>query len=191
MRLVAIGLFLVAVAMTPAAAARRVRVVVLSTDDVAQAKALVRPGDRVLAGPARIGRSTAIRLEVTPERAAELADAPGVSRVWPWTAPRLNDERSGQIVAGAISDAGQLTAPGYEAWLDARGLAAAGATIDVTDSGLDRGTIDDLPPELAGRVVYTRDFTLDGNPHDLSGHGTLNASIAAGAATGDVDDGGY
>src|SRR4051794_29910559 len=97
LRLAALGLFLVVFTSIPAAAGRRVRVVVLTTDAVA-AK-LAAPGDVVLAGPSRLGRRTALRLEVTPERAAALASAPGVVRVWPWTPPRLHDERSDQIVA--------------------------------------------------------------------------------------------
>src|SRR5258705_473553 len=60
-------------------------------------------------------------------------------------------------------------------------------------AGFDRGSTTDVPAELldstgASRVVYNRDFTFDDTPHDVSGHGTLNASIAAGLATTDGSD---
>lgn len=197
-RLLVLALLLFAVASLPSKGGeRRVRVVVLMEGrQTAAAKALTRPGDVVLAAPAAVGAYTAVRLEVTPERAAELARTPGVSRVWPWTPPRMHDERSSQIVAGAIDPEGQLTAPGYVEWLDARGLGGAlGTVVDVTDSGFDRGSAEDVPDELrdgdgASRVVYARDFTQNEDPHDISGHGTLNASIVAGTTTA-TDGGGY
>jgi hypothetical protein len=182
----------------PVRGGARVRVVVLVDGDRAvAAKALVRPGDTVLAEPSRIGRYTAVRLEVSAERARELADAPGVARVWPWTPPRMHDERSGQILAGAVDEIGRLTGTGYAAWLAERGLdPAAAPVVDVTDSGFDRGSTTDVPPEFTdtqdgSRVVYTRDFTLDAAPHDVSGHGTLNASIVAGLSGTSPDTDGY
>src|SRR6185436_15958653 len=118
-----LGLFVLLFSLGPAAGGRRVRVVVLMRGDaVTAAKALAQPGDAVLAAPGRVGRYTAVRLETTAERAAALASSPGVASVWPWTPPRMHDERSGQILAGAIDSGGRLTAPGYAAWLDARGL---------------------------------------------------------------------
>ena len=59
------------------------------------------PVRRELAAPSRVGRYTAVRLETTAERAAALASSPDVASVWPWTPPRMNDERSGQVIAGA------------------------------------------------------------------------------------------
>src|SRR5262245_30254095 len=121
LRLFALGLFLVVLSLGSAAGGGRVRVVVLLQGDAtAAAKALAKPGDTVLAAPARVGQYTAVRLETTAERAAALASSPGVASVWPWTPPRMHDERSGQILAGAIDASGHLTAPGYSAWLDAR-----------------------------------------------------------------------
>ncbi|HQR38209.1 MAG TPA: S8 family serine peptidase, partial [Blastocatellia bacterium] len=166
-------------------------------DDATAAKRAIAADDVVLAAPARVARFTAVRLEVSEERARELERLPGV-RVWPWTPPTPHDERSGQIVAGAIDSGGQLTTPGYMAFLESRGLTSEPpVTIDVTDSGFDRGSTTDVPPELldgsgASRVVYARDFTFDNDPHDISGHGTLNASIAAGLAmSGETDPSGY
>src|SRR6185312_3467606 len=52
-----------------------------------------------------------------------------------------------------------------------------------TDSGLDRGSKSLVHPDLAGRVDYTHDFTLDPDATDCGGHGTNVTSIAAGLAT--------
>lgn len=190
-RLLTLCLFLLLLSLAPAAGGRRLQIVVL-LERGAAAKSLIQSDDIVLAAPARVGRYTAVRLDVSEQRAAALAESDGVVRVWPWTAPRMHDERSGQIVAGAVDTSGRLTGPGYLAWLDARGLGDLTApVIDVADSGFDRGSTSDVPVDLEGRVVYARDVTTDADPHDLSGHGTLNASIAAGGATDLVDSGGY
>ena len=173
----------------------RVTVLVESTWAGAAKRILVSP-DVLLAGPARVGRFSAVRIETSPDRVAELSGDPGV-RVWPWEPPRPHDERSGQILSGALDDDGQPTGPGYLAFLAAHGLDGPSATlVDVTDSGFDRGSVSDVPADFlddggATRVAYVRDFTFDDDPHDLTGHGTLNASIAAGRAAGDVDSGGY
>lgn len=185
------------IAIASSAQGRRIRVTVLVEAGQADAakRILVSP-DVVLAGPGRVGRFSAVRIETTPERIAELSADPTV-RVWPWEPPRPHDERSGQMLAGAIDDDGQPTAPGYLAFLASHGLDGPLATlIDVTDSGFDRGSTTDVPFELqddagGSRVGYARDFTFDDEPHDLTGHGTLNASIAAGRSTGQLDSGGY
>ena len=166
------------------------------TTDASLSKRISTPGDAVLAAPAKIGRFTAVRLEVSEARAAEIALMPGVVRVWPWTPPRLHDERSDQVAAGAIDSDGKLVAPGYADWLAARGLDRPTPAIDVVDTGFDRGDAEDVPEEMLDadgvtRVLYARDYTLDGESHDISGHGTLNASIAAGGASGALDSGGY
>lgn len=186
-----------AAACVGASAAQRVRVTVLVEAAQADAaKRVLATPDILLAGPGRVGRFSAVRIETSPERVAELSADPGL-RVWPWEPPRPHDERSGQILAGALDEDGQPAGPGYLSFLAAHGLDEPLATlIDVTDSGLDRGSPSDVPADFldgdgASRVVYARDFTFDDDPHDLSGHGTLNASIVAGRAAGDVDSGGY
>jgi subtilisin family serine protease len=60
----------------------------------------------------------------------------------------------------------------------------------VSDGGLDRGSTaaDKLHPDFLdsakqSRVSYIRDYTSEQDPSDLAGHGTINASIAAGGNT--------
>ena len=115
--------------------------------------------------------------------------------------PELLDERSSQIVAGNLSsDRTQPRGPGYMDWLKRVGLDAAGnAIIDVTDTGLDRGSTDAsrLHPDFldvdgSSRVVYALNYAEDLQMDDRLGHGTLVASVAAGSnASGRLDDKGY
>lgn len=130
-----------------------------------------------------------LKLRVAAERLAELAALPTVVNIEPWEAPRLTDERANQIVAHEMNADGKATkAPGYLAWLAARSFASRfDFLIDVTDSGVDRGSTDaaQLHPDFKdangqSRLAYARDYTTDRDPSDVNGHGTINLSIAGG-----------
>ncbi|HLG17709.1 MAG TPA: S8 family serine peptidase [Blastocatellia bacterium] len=110
---------------------------------------------------------------------------------------RPNDERSAQIVAGNLTaDWTQPVGPGYLLWLEGKGLASpADFLIDVTDTGLDRGsTLDTLvhpdfrDAEQRSRVGYNINYTKENPAEDRRGHGTLVASIATGLGMGDFRD---
>lgn len=166
--------------------------------DVADAKSLFDSRDEVLAGPAAFGGRVFVRAALTEARRLELADDPRVERVMPWQPPRMHDERSPVIGSGGVDAAGGLVGPGYRAFLQSHGFTGPlGVTIDIADSGFDIGSAIEIPAEWRGAggpvvpVVYARDFTFDQNPHDVSGHGTLNATIAAGLPTGVLDADGY
>jgi uncharacterized repeat protein (TIGR01451 family) len=123
-----------------------------------------------------------------------LAAQPDVVSIWPYEAPRKQDERQGQILAGNLSGI-EPSGPGYLAWLAAKGFtqaqfAASGFLVDVSDSGVDNATTTPghfgLYPEgntnLPSRVAYNR---LLGTPHTgtlegCDGHGTLDAHIVGG-----------
>ncbi|MEW6208973.1 MAG: S8 family serine peptidase [Acidobacteriota bacterium] len=133
---------------------------------------------------------TNLKMRIRSDRISSLAELASVVNIEPWSPPRLMDERAAQIVAAALTDDGkQPLAAGYMQWLNARGFHSTfDFAIDVTDSGLDRGmmTADKLHPDFLdsegrSRVVYARDFTAEGDAGDPFGHGTINASIAAGA----------
>jgi hypothetical protein len=131
-----------------------------------------------------------LKLRVEAGRIADIAALANVVNIEPWSPPRMLDERAAQIVAGDLtSDGKQARGPGYMDWLAARGLAAKfNFAIDVTDSGIDRGSTasDKLHPDFLdsnnqSRVIYARDYTRELDASDLPGHGTINLSIAAGS----------
>ena len=135
-------------------------------------------------------------------RAEQLLDIAGLDQVL-FVGPAPNfapqDERSAQIVAGNVTgDGTQPSGPGYTSWLSARGLnVQPDFTIDITDSGLDRGTTTPHHPDFfdsAGhsRIAYSLNYATDGVIEDRTGHGTIVASIAAGlGSTSREDDPGY
>ncbi len=147
----------------------------------------------------------AVRIKVLAEsyRLKELAQAPDVLAIEPWSPMRLMDERADQIVAGALSfdtvnniQVSHPTGPGYLAFLSSLGFNADfDFAVDVGDTGLDVGSADAarIHPDFlnaagASRVAYLHDFSQDSHPgdptilptHDALGHGTINASIMGG-----------
>ena len=136
-----------------------------------------------------------IFVQLPPERLAELATNADVVSIQPYFPPKKFCERQAQIMAGNLS--GNVpSAPGYLAWLAGKGFTqaqfdASGFVVDVTDSGIDNGTISPNhfglhlggTNSLASRVVYNR---LEGTPNPGStlqgcdGHGNLNAHIIGG-----------
>ncbi|HKV39523.1 MAG TPA: S8 family serine peptidase, partial [Blastocatellia bacterium] len=84
-------------------------------------------------------------------------------------------------------------------WLAARGFASNfDFAIDITDSGIDRGSIDPtkLHPDFLdsakqSRLLYAREYTSEFDPSDVGGHGTLNMSVAGGNGEAQHDAAGY
>ena len=122
-------------------------------------------------------------LDLNAAEVSELAADPAVVAIEPAGVPELHDERSAQIVAGNLIG-NAPSGPGYDAWLATNGFGAPfDFAIDVTDSGLDRGSTAVVHPDLLGRVSYANDYTVDPDATDCGGHGTNVASIAAGLGT--------
>ena len=122
-------------------------------------------------------------LNLSAAEVSALASDPAVVAIEPAGVPELHDERSAQIVAGNLTG-NAPSGPGYDAWLVTNGFGAPfGFAIDVTDSGLDRGSTAVVHPDLLGRISYTNNYTLDPDATDCGGHGTNVASIAAGMGT--------
>jgi len=134
-------------------------------------------------------------VRLPPERLPDIAAQPDVVSIQPYVDPQKRDERQDQIIAGNLTGA-LPSAPGYLSWLADKGFTqeqfdASGFVVDVTDSGIDNGTL--APghfglyrlgdPASASRVAYNR---VIGTPHPestaagLDGHGNLNAHIVAG-----------
>lgn len=128
-------------------------------------------------------------------RLSELAARPEVISIQPHAPRHMMDERQDQIMAGNLT--GNVpTGAGYLAWLASKGFsqaqfAASGFVVDVSDSGIDNGSV--APghfglyqagdPAQGSRVAYTR---LEGTANSGStlqgcdGHGNLNSHIIAG-----------
>ena len=149
----------------------------------------------------RFGKFVVLSVTVDASRMLEIASLEDVLFIGPAFKPRLNDERSAQIVAGNLTaDRTQPSGPGYLDWLASKGLTGQSYfVIDFTDSGLDRGSA--LPSKLhpdfldaaqQSRVSYIFNYANDGRTDDLPGHGTLVASVAAGrGASNRKDEPGY
>jgi hypothetical protein len=159
------------------------------------------------APPSRVGRFLVVRATLPLAVVADLLERPEVVDVEAWRAPAMQDERAGVISAGMLDATGtQPNAPGYLDWLASLGFDGRPFDfgIDFADSGLDTGVPggpgshpDLRGPDGATRVAYAVSFVSgsSGDPGDYYGHGTLNATIAAGYDAGAgapfVDDRGY
>ncbi len=136
-----------------------------------------------------------IIVRIPAESVAEISTQPDVISIQPYNDPDKRDERQAQIIAGNLSGSSP-SGPGYLAWLASKGFTqeqftASGFVVDVTDSGIDNGTIapghfglyQSGNPALSGRVAYNR---IEGTPHigssaaGCDGHGNLHAHIIAG-----------
>lgn len=143
----------------------------------------------------RVLRFRNIVVRMSPDALAEISAQPDVISIQPYNNPAKQDERQAQIIAGNLTGSA-LTGPGYLDWLTQKGFTqaqfdASGFAVDVTDSGIDNGTL--APghfglytggiPTSTSRVIYNR---LEGTPHAGStiagcdGHGNLNAHIIGG-----------
>jgi hypothetical protein len=158
----------------------------------ADLKAAKKLASHVMGDAYRVLGFANLRMSIEAGRVAELAAIPNVVNVEPWSAPEMLDERSSQIIAGDLTgDNKSVRGPGYMAWLASHGFSSKfGFAIDVTDSGIDRGSTsaDKLHPDFLdsnrqSRVLYARDYTSELDPGDVGGHGTINLSIAGGGST--------
>jgi subtilisin-like proprotein convertase family protein len=117
------------------------------------------------------------------------------------------DERQGQIMAGNLDVTGtQPNGPNYFTWLASKGFPGVDPfpfVVDVTDDGIDRGSLTDVNVEFkvdglaggASRLAYINNYSGDALGDSRAGHGNINASIICGynSATGTAaeDSAGY
>lgn len=167
----------------------------LSGEDGAAARARAASAGRELRRRSAVGGVRTQFLRLDARELERLAADPGVVAVVPYARRRLLDERAAQVVAGNVSS-GLPTGPGYLGWLTAAPHSFSGSrfdfAIDVTDSGLDTGSVptsgdgshpdfyEGGDPTSATRVAYEENYTSDPDARDCGGHGTNVASIAAG-----------
>lgn len=143
-----------------------------------------------------IGGQRTVTLRMDSALVEALAKQPDVISIMPNPLPTKHDERQNRIVTGQVTANGQLNGPGHMTWLANNGFTqismdATNIVVDVTDSGIDNGTL--TPNHFAlrrtgvfngsSRVSYSRLF---GTPNPGStiqgcdGHGTIQAHIIAG-----------
>ncbi len=124
---------------------------------------------------------TILRGKIAKSKLATLAASPAVLWVEPAPRMQLYDEVSSQIVAG--------DGTGHNTVMSDLGYDGSGVTVAVADSGLDTGNVNDMHPDIAGRVralFYYGGLTDAADEHS---HGTHCAGIIAGnGATGETDE---
>jgi hypothetical protein len=150
---------------------------------------LARSSASVIGAPTTVLSYTNIRVRVRPRQLATIARMTNVVWIEPWTAPVLNDEKQGLILAGKLT--GSEPPSSYLSWLQSKGITSApDFLVDVADTGIDQGSLDPqvlhkdfLNSAGLSRVVYARyigAFDDEAVPQDYAGHGTINASIVGG-----------
>jgi hypothetical protein len=177
---------------------------ILDTPDAGETISLIKSRARkVLQDEYRLSGIVRIKILADSNSLKDLARLPNVLFIERSAPLKLLDERASQIVAGALSvetlnsiQVSRPTSPGYLAFLNSLGFNSEFSfAIDIGDTGFDIGSSDParMHPDFlnstgTSRIAYLSDYTQDSHPndpsilptHDLLGHGTLNASIAAG-----------
>jgi subtilisin family serine protease len=114
----------------------------------------------------------------------ELLSSPWVLWVEPAPTPKLVDEIAAKIVAGD-GGSGRL-------YTQELGFDGSGVTVAVADSGLDTGIIEEMHPDIAGRVTALFYYGALTDASDGHSHGTHVTGIVAGnASTGEQDENGF
>jgi hypothetical protein len=170
---------------------RRLAIQSLSGDDGSASRdAVARATTRRLRATSAVGPFRTQYVEADASVVPALASSPGVVSIAAAPVYEPQDERQAQIVAGNVSGDPLVPAsPDYHDYYDGLGLGSAtfGFVVDLTDTGLDRGSTSSVHPDLEehgiGRVAYADNFSTDPDASDCRGHGTINAGIVAGFNT--------
>jgi len=131
-----------------------------------------------------------VALEMDGANIQELALDSHVFAIEPLGIPVRLDERQGQIMAGNLIPGGsQPSGAGYLAWLAGLGFPGQSPfpfSVDVTDDGIDRGSLSDVNSEFkvdgsgASRLAYINNYSGDALGDSVDGHGNINTSIIGG-----------
>lgn len=152
----------------------------------------------VLAEPNAVLGYLNVELMLDGANVLELARDSRVFAIEPRLEAQKLDERQGQIMAGNLNGAGtQPNGANYFAWLASKGFPGVNPfpfVVDVTDDGVDRGSLTDVNVEYkvdglsggASRLSYVNNYSGDALGDSQAGHGNINASIICGynSATG-------
>lgn len=142
-------------------------------------------GGIVLRGLDEEGGS-ALRVRLPAARLRELATAPEIVYIETYNPPEMLNDRARDVIAAT-----PVAVPGF---VSPTGLRGAGQIVALADSGVDKGSLSDVHPDLAStpgkmpKIVFISPFS-GGDPADPIGHGTHMAATIAG--TGRASDGQY
>ncbi len=144
----------------------------------------------------RPARRVHVRALVASSLLSGLARWPSLFRIEEFPDITLKSERALVSSTGAFPPEDLCVLPGYDAWLERKGIRGQGKVIHLMDDGVERGNASGLPgtahPDLLGAIADVDNATSDPEADSRSGHGSLNASLLVGrAATGVRDFDGF
>ncbi len=113
-----------------------------------------------------VGRNK-IRLTVERRRLKDLAATDEVRHIEPYVAPKLANNIARDILRANEAE-------------NAGGLAGEDQIVAIADTGLDKGTADDVHPAFTGRVLKLYALGRAGDASDPDGHGTHVAGSVLG-----------
>lgn len=155
--------------------------------------AILKAAEAVIRRPWTVLTQRNLTVRIPSDQVTWVSGLPGVVNVEPYIPPVPMDEVQGLIMAAVLNgDGTQPGAPGYLAWLrDTLHFStdlAAYPIVDVTDDGIDDGSVTPRHPDfyLLGdttkldRLIYNYNWTHDAAANGVGGHGNLNASIVVG-----------
>ncbi len=161
--------------------------VLLAPDVPAQDVPAVRQSLSQVDRESRFRFGTILKGTATGPQLGALAASDRVLWIEPASRMRLYDELASRIVAG--------DGPTHQTQMMELGFDGSGVTVAVADSGLDSGEIDNMHPDIAGRVKALFFYGTPGQLEDASdehSHGTHCAGIIAGnGAVGETDENGF
>ncbi|MCC6409415.1 MAG: S8 family serine peptidase, partial [Planctomycetes bacterium] len=166
--------------------------VIADADGQSMVNELFQRSVAVLEEPNQVLNYLNVGLRMDGANVLDVARDPRIFAIEPKLVPQKFDEAQGQIMAGNLNVAGtQPTGPGYLAWLQSKGFPGQNPfpfVVDVTDDGVDRGSLTDVNVEFkvdglaggASRVAFNNNYSGDALADGRAGHGNINASIIGG-----------
>lgn len=153
------------------------RITVFSCEDLNRIKSEIAALDGIVIDEITTKWKTTFKIEIHPDKIANLPAIPGVKWVEPWPKWRLHNDKSTDVM--------NVRTP-----RNTHGLYGAGQTVGVCDTGLDQGSTipadlhDDFEDGSGGsRVTQIFDRVGDGADDVNSGHGTHVAGSVLGNGT--------
>ncbi len=138
------------------------------------------------------GNRVHLRALVPRELLAPLARWPSVFRIEKFPRLQLYGERAAATSTGAFPPEDLCVTPGYEEWLDRKGVRGDGVLVQVMDDGIEQGDASGVPgsahPDILGAIVAVDNATGDPEADSRAGHGSLSAGLIAGRAVTGIRD---